>query len=223
MYASKPLLLLTVLLAASGSLLAEEPQGPAADPPVDPPIIVESDSGRLEVQTGAYLLTDNVKIERGTLSVFADEARSFSGADGQIERIELDGAPTRWEDVLEDGSPVRGQSDQILYDFTANLITMRGNARIENSQGQFSGSQLVYDLDTQNLVGDGGVRLRIEPATAASAGQALEQDREDLNREDLNRDNLNRDNQAAEPEATEEPPAGSGEASVDNGSGRSLP
>ena len=50
----------------------------------------------------------------------------------------------------------------------ANMITMQGNAQIKNVQGEFSGSQLVYDLDSQNLVGDGNVRLLIEPATGAA-------------------------------------------------------
>lgn len=137
------------------------------------PIEIVGENGELDVPTGAYVLTGNVRINRGTLSVFADQARSFTGESGEIERVELYGAPTRWNDTLEDGSQVDGQSDEILYDFTTNLITMRGNAEIRNVQGQFSGNQLVYDLDTQNLVGDGGVRLLIEPATAQSATQQI--------------------------------------------------
>jgi lipopolysaccharide export system protein LptA len=139
----------------------------------EPPIEIISETGQLDVPTGAYLLKDNVRINRGTLSVFADEARSFTGDTGEIERVELYGAPTRWNDTLDDGTQVDGESDEILYDFTTNLITMRGNAEIRNVQGQFSGNQLVYDLDTQNLVGDGGVRLLIEPSTAESATQQI--------------------------------------------------
>lgn len=138
-----------------------------------PPIEIFGENGELDVPTGAYVLTGNVRINRGTLSVFADEARSFTGDTGEIERVELYGAPTRWNDTLEDGTEVDGRSDEILYDFTTNLITMRGDAEIQNVQGQFSGNQLVYDLDTQNLVGDGGVRLLIEPATAESATEQV--------------------------------------------------
>jgi|GEM_PF-839193 len=134
-----------------------------------PPIEIESESGELDVTTGAYLLKDDVRINRGTLSVFADEGRAFAAESGGFERVELYGAPTRWNDTLEDGSQVDGESDEIIYDFTTNLITMRGNAEIRNIQGQFSGNQLVYNLDTQRLVGDGGVRLLIEPATTEAA------------------------------------------------------
>ncbi|OAB57069.1 hypothetical protein AY599_21035 [Leptolyngbya valderiana BDU 20041] len=163
---------IALLLLLAGSL--ETPVAWAQDEAAaEPPIEIFGDNGRLDVPSGAYVLNGNVRILRGTLSVYADEARSFNGESGEIERVELYGTPTRWDDVLEDGSEVRGQSDEILYDFISNLITMRGNAEIVNVQGRFSGNQLVYDLDTQNLVGDGGVRLLIEPATAQAATEQL--------------------------------------------------
>jgi len=137
------------------------------------PVEIESEVGELDVPTGAYVLRENVKIIRGNLTVFADEGRAFAAESGGFERVELSGAPTRWNDTLEDGSRVDGESDEILYDFTTNLITMRGNAEIRNIQGEFSGNQLVYNLDTQRLVGDGGVRLLIEPATAQSASEQV--------------------------------------------------
>lgn len=158
--ASLEALLLAGLLTLCVGLAAETPA---------PPIGIDADSGNLDVRTGAYHLTGNVTITRGALVVQADEARSFSDAAGDVERIELYGQPTTWRDVLEDGSDVDGESDEIVYDFTQNIITMLGNARIRNVQGAFSGSKLVYDLDSQNLVGDGGVRLIIEPATAERA------------------------------------------------------
>ena len=164
MYNYKPALLLA-LVALIAPVLAD-------DPPVVP-VEILSENGSLDVATGAYVLTGNVRIRRGTLNVRADEAHSFSNDQGEVERVELYGNPTNWDDILEDGNKVSGSSDQILYDFTRNLITMQGNAQIKNVQGEFSGSQLVYDLDSQNLVGDGNVRLLIEPATAQRATEQI--------------------------------------------------
>lgn len=158
--ASLDALLLAGLLTLSVGLAAEEPA---------PPIGIDADSGNLDVRTGAYQLSGNVTITRGALIVKADEARSFSDDAGNVERIELYGQPTTWRDVLEDGTEVDGESEELIYDFTQNLITMLGNASIRNVQGAFNGTKLVYDLDSQNLVGDGGVRLIIEPATAERA------------------------------------------------------
>ncbi len=141
----------------SASLAAEQPA---------PPVGIDAEGGSLDVRTGAYHLHGNVRITRGDLVVNADEAKSFSNSAGEVERIELYGQPTTWNDIMDDGTSVEGESDEIIYDFARNMITMIGNARIRNPQGAFSGSQLVYDLENQNLVGDGGVRLLIEPATA---------------------------------------------------------
>ncbi len=170
MYTYKPALLIALVALAAPTF--------ADDPPVVP-VEILSENGSLDVATGAYVLTGNVRIRRGTLNVRADEARSFSNDQGELERVELYGAPTDWDDILEDGNRVRGSSDQILYDFTRNLITMQGNAQIKNVQGEFSGTQLVYDLDSQNLVGDGNVRLLIQPATAQRATQQIERRNDD--------------------------------------------
>ncbi len=154
---------LLALILSTGAWLASSVA--LADQPALP-IDIEADVGRYDVPSGAYHLTGNVRIARGALVVTANEARSFSSEAGQVERIELFGTPTRWRDVLEDGSDVDGESDQVVYDFVQNTITMVGNAHIRNVQGAFSGATLVYDLDSQSLVGDGGVRLIIEPAAS---------------------------------------------------------
>jgi lipopolysaccharide export system protein LptA len=164
------------LLALAAALLALSSVLAAATPA--PPISIDAETGYLDVRTGAYHLEGNVTIIRGELVVRSNEARSFSDDQGNVERVELYGTPTTWRDLLEDGSEVNGESDEIIYDFTRNIITMVGNARIRNVQGDFSGSKLVYDLDTQRLVGDGGVRLIIEPATAERARPAPRQEPE---------------------------------------------
>jgi lipopolysaccharide export system protein LptA len=161
-------------LALAGALLALGANLAAEQPAL--PISIDADSGHLDVRTGAYHLDGNVTIVRGELTVRADQARSFSDDAGNVERVELYGSPTTWRDLLEDGSEVTGQSDEIIYDFTRNRITMVGSARIRNVQGDFSGSQLVYDLDTERLVGDGGVRLIIEPGAAERARPTPRQD-----------------------------------------------
>lgn len=152
------------MMLISASLASERPALP---------IDINSDSGRYDVRSGAYHLSGNVRITRGDLVVLADEAKSFSAADGRVERIELYGNPTTWSDVLDDGSDVEGESREVIYDFNRNIITMQGDARIRNVQGAFSGSKLVYDLDSQDLVGDGGVNLVIEPDAGGRAGRQI--------------------------------------------------
>ena len=162
------------LLSALALLLISISLATSAD---EPAIHIDAERGGLDIRTGVYELFDNVVITRGELIVRADRARSFSDAQGDIERIELYGSPVTWRDVSDDGDEVHGQSEELIYDFVQNRITMNVDARIRNAQGAFSGASLVYDLDTQNLVGDGGVNLVIQPG-AGTRNRSGQRDRD---------------------------------------------
>ncbi len=167
-------LALAALLASLATIAEQSPE----------PIDIDADNGRIDGRTGTYHLSGNVRITRGQLIVRADEGQGHRSNGQEMERIELSGSPTTWQDVLEDGEAIEGESDELIYDFVDGTITMLGNARIRNVQGRFSGSKLVYDLDTQSLVGDGGVSLTIEPATAESAARELQPEDEQAEPED---------------------------------------
>lgn len=121
---------------------------------VEPPIIIDSDTNQYDLRSGVTRFSDNVTIQRGAMLVDADEGVVHQ-ADGRITRVELFGSPTTWRDRLDDGSIVEGKADQIEFQVIENVVTLSGNARIRHEQGEFTGSQLVYDLDTESLSGRG--------------------------------------------------------------------
>lgn len=147
------------LLAASGLATATQ-QG------AEPPIVIDSVNTEYDLRNGLTRFYDDVSIERGAMKVSADEG-VVRQADGEIVIIELRGNPTRWEDRLEDGSLVQGEARRIVFDVQENVVTLSEGARIRHAQGEFSGDELIYDLDTENLVGRGSAdnraRVIIEP------------------------------------------------------------
>ncbi len=114
------------------------------------------------MRTGVQTLFGNVRIVQGELEVRADEGRAYRSDEG-LQRVELFGNPTTWRMRMEDGSIATGRSQQIIYDLLENQITMLGDARIEDSQGSFTGATLTYNLGTERIEGTGGVELVIEP------------------------------------------------------------
>ena len=114
------------------------------------------------MRTGVQTLVGNVRIVQGELDVRADEGRAYRTDEG-LQRVELFGDPTTWRMRMEDGSIATGRSQQIIYDLIENQITMVGDARIEDSQGSFTGARLTYNLGTERIEGTGGVELVIEP------------------------------------------------------------
>lgn len=126
------------------------------------PIQIDADSGEFDNRVNAYKLFGNVRISHGSLTVFADEGFAYQ-TPGEDERVELFGSPTRWTLLMDNGTQATGQSDQIIYNLSQNVIVMLGNATVQDSRGTFTGARLTYDLETEKTEGEGGVKVVIDP------------------------------------------------------------
>lgn len=143
-----------LLLATSLCGAQQAPAQEVDEAVVEPPIIIDSDSNRYDLRSGLTRFSDNVRIQRGAMEVRADEGVVHQ-TDGRYTLIELFGSPTTWRDRLDDGSIVEGRAGQIQYDVIENVVTLTGDARLKHEQGEFTGDELVYDLDTESLAGRG--------------------------------------------------------------------
>lgn len=153
---------LTLLVASVGLNAQQAPD----DAPIAAPVVIDSDDIEYDLRNGLTRFYNNVSIQRGSMRVSADEGVARQAA-GDIVSIELSGNPTTWEDRLEDGSLVQGEAQRIHFAVQENVITLTSGARIRHEQGEFTGDELIYDLDTENLVGRGSAdnraRVVIEP------------------------------------------------------------
>ena len=153
-------------IAALALLVASAASASAQQQAAEPPIVIDSVNNEYDLRNGLTRFWDDVSIERGAMKVSADEGL-VRQADGEIVSIELTGNPTRWEDRLEDGTLVQGEARRIVFDVQQNVVTLSQGARIRHEQGEFTGDELIYDLDTENLVGRGSAdnraRVIIEP------------------------------------------------------------
>lgn len=134
----------------------------AAEAQQSGPIGVEADNVTHDGERNASHLQGNVRITRGEMEVEADEGFAYRGDNG-YERVELFGAPVRWRTVTEEGGETVGRSSQVIYDLLERTVILIGEAYIEEPRGTYSGERLVYNLDTEGVRGEGGVRLSIEP------------------------------------------------------------
>lgn len=119
---------------------------------VEPPIIIDSDTSDSDLRSGITRFSDNVSIQRGAMLVNADEGVVHQ-VDGRMTLIELFGSPTTWRDRLDDGSIVQGRANRIEFQVDENVVTLSGDARLQHEGGEFTGNQLIYDLDTESLAG----------------------------------------------------------------------
>jgi len=146
-------LTMTMLLAGLATAAEAQQSGP---------IGVEADNVTHDAERNASQLAGNVRITRGAMEVMADEGFAYRSDNG-YERIELFGQPVRWHTVNEEGGETTGHSDQVIYNLLDRTVTLLGDAYIEDARGTYSGERLIYNLDTEGVRGEGGVRLSIEP------------------------------------------------------------
>ena len=78
------------------------------------------------------------------------------------------GNPARFQQQVEEGrAPVRGQGQVIVYDARTSIVTLTGNAFMDNNGATFNGNQLRYSMARGNVEATstpaGRVRLVIPP------------------------------------------------------------
>lgn len=140
----------------------------AQTPDAEPPINIHSIHNEYDLRQGVTRFIGDVTIVRGPMRVQADEGVVRSEG-GRIVSIELTGNPARWEDRLEDGTDVNGEAQKISFDVAENVVILTGNAVVRHEKGQFSGQELLYDLDDERLTGRGSADDRAHVVIQADA------------------------------------------------------
>lgn len=162
--------MLAVSLVFAGGVEQGEPDtadetGGATMQPA-PGIDISARDSSYDLRSGVWRFEGEVVIRRGDLLIEADTG-TVHQRDGEVERVELEGAPVRWRERLADGTGLDGEAQRLEYDVIANVLTLRGRTRVRHPQGEFSGDRLVYDVGNEKLLGHGGdderVRMTIEP------------------------------------------------------------
>jgi len=143
---AKIALISTALLAA--------PYTMAAKNDLEKEIVIKSkrQAGDLKNKIASYL--DDVKITQGSLVIKADLVQVYSNADNDEETYVAKGKPATFEQLLEDGTPINLQANEIKYEPAINTITISGNALLRQEGSEVSGSKIVYNTKTEQLAAE---------------------------------------------------------------------
>jgi lipopolysaccharide export system protein LptA len=161
---AEALLLSLVLVAPAQALKSDR----------DQPMQVGADNAKSNVESGTTLLTGNVRIDQGTLSIRADRAE-VEQKDQDIERVLLDGAPVHLEQDIENQGRLKADAQRIEYQLAEQKVVLTGNVRIERPRGVMTGERVVYRLDTGEMdAGQEGSRINMTIAPKPKATPAAE-------------------------------------------------
>lgn len=141
---------ITKLLIASTALLML-PSAMAAKVDLNKEIVIKSkrQAGDLKNKIASYL--DDVQITQGSLTIKADLVQVYSNSDSDEETYVAKGKPATFEQLLEDGTPINLQANEIRYEPANNTITISGNALLRQAGSEVSGSKIIYNTKTEQL------------------------------------------------------------------------
>ena len=133
---------------------------------------IEADSAELSETRDVSIYRGNVHLKRGPLSMRGDELRITRNTDsGQIE-ARLSGTPaTATHTTKQDPVPVTAAALQIIYTTIAEILELKGDARISRGEDQLQGDSVRYDVANARIQADGGkqrVRIIINPPSDKS-------------------------------------------------------
>lgn len=126
------------------------------------PINVKADSSVYNDKLGTQILSGNVEVTQGSLSIFADTIE-IEIRNGALAKITGTGSPIRFQQMTLDNQLIRGQCNEIIYNTETSQITFKGNASFERPGQELSGHSIEYNLRelTFKASGNEGGRVNI--------------------------------------------------------------
>lgn len=123
------------------------------------PILVDADREELDLRENRLVLHDNVVIQQGSLRITADllnvESDSELGS-GDSEVFIATGNPATYQQEIEPGMLVEASASEIRYDAATRVISLVGQATMQQGGNQVSANRIVYYIDEQRVTAERG-------------------------------------------------------------------
>jgi lipopolysaccharide export system protein LptA len=139
------------------------------------PISLVADRATFNEKTGVTTYSGNVIIEQGTMRLQAASIVANLNAKKQISTITATGGPAKFQQQVDPAKGLaKGQASKIVYNAETGIITMTGNALLEQDGSSIRGGSLKYSMNkgdieaigTPNNTGSSNGRVQIViPAT----------------------------------------------------------
>lgn len=116
----------------------------------DQEIIIKSQRQAADLKNKIASYLDDVSITQGTLKITADLVQVFQAVK-DAETYVAKGDPAIFEQLLADGSKIILQANEIVYEPTIHMVTISGNALLQQAGSEVRGSKINYNILTEKL------------------------------------------------------------------------
>lgn len=139
-------------LLITSSLLAVSIPALALKDDTTKPITINSENQALDVNTNTATFTGNVVVNQGSIQVKADKVVVIrpKGESGK-EVVEGYGNPVTFYQLQDNGKPLNGSGSKVRYEVATDLVTLTGNAHIEQQDSSVKGDRITYLVQKQQM------------------------------------------------------------------------
>jgi lipopolysaccharide transport protein LptA len=111
-------------------------------------------TGGLDFEDSRWTISGNVRITAEGGSLKSDKA-VVAFNDNVIARATITGTPAAFEQQRADGTTSRGHANTIDYETTSGAVSLRENAWLSDGRNEMTAPQIVYNIKTQRIQGQG--------------------------------------------------------------------
>ena len=116
------------------------------------PISLVADRATFNEKTGVTTYSGNVIIEQGTMRLQAGSIVANLNAKKEISTITATGSPANFQQqVSANKGLTKGQAQKIVYNAETGILTMTGNAQLEQDGSSIRGETLKYSMNKGDI------------------------------------------------------------------------
>ncbi len=116
------------------------------------PIKVDAKSQFVDGKNKISLFKDDVRITQGSLEINAKEVEVNASKGEGKEVFIARGKPALYQQKMEDGTLVKAQANEIRYEVSKRMISLKGNAELQQETSSVKGDTISYDMNKEQLL-----------------------------------------------------------------------
>ncbi|NHB89356.1 lipopolysaccharide ABC transporter substrate-binding protein LptA [Photorhabdus tasmaniensis] len=116
------------------------------------PISIASVKQSLDITRNTSTFTENVIIKQGSIDIHADKV-VVTQPDGDSKKmiVEAFGNPVTFYQLQDNGKPIKGHGSKMRYEMDKELVTLTGNAYLEQLDSNIKADRITYLVPTQQM------------------------------------------------------------------------
>lgn len=114
---------------------------------------IAASSQSADIKNKVVVYNGPVVVTQGSIKILADELSASQG-DGETILIAT-GKPATYTQMLENDRPATASANEIRYNISKRVLTLMGDAEIEQDGSKVTAPKIIYDIELQQMKAEG--------------------------------------------------------------------